>query len=208
MLSTTEAYNGNEADGMDLSDVDVVSSDLVDEADDENDVEMEDAVQHETSKAVPRRGRPPKSSLRAKASTPVEVRRRDRRQISAKNPTPPLNSMKVQKRNVATRRSAAEASAKGEAGSRHGCGTNVDNSGDGGKKPKKDKQKQRGVTERRGSSEEWEVEGILDSLIEAGTHRHFYLVKWKGFASKHNTWEPKANLANCGAAIEAFQRKK
>ena len=32
-----------------------------------------------------------------------------------------------------------------------------------------------------------------------------YLVKWKGWASKHNTWEPKENL-NCPELIEAYHK--
>jgi hypothetical protein len=39
---------------------------------------------------------------------------------------------------------------------------------------------------------EWEVETIVDSKeVKGATH---YLVKWKGFDSAHNTWEPKSTL--------------
>lgn len=56
------------------------------------------------------------------------------------------------------------------------------------------------------SGEEWEVEEIIDSRIEAGTLVHYYEVKWRGFSSKHNTWEPKVHLQNCKEAIEEFER--
>lgn len=57
---------------------------------------------------------------------------------------------------------------------------------------------------RRTSSKEWEIEAIVGSMIDE-THEHFYEVKWKGFSSKENTWEPKINLANCQAAIRKFE---
>jgi len=56
------------------------------------------------------------------------------------------------------------------------------------------------------TEDSWEIQSILDSVIEAGTLEHYYLVKWKGYSSKSNTWEPKSNLGNCRAAIEAFER--
>lgn len=55
------------------------------------------------------------------------------------------------------------------------------------------------------TNQEWEVEKIVDSCIESGTLRHYYCVKWKGFGPKDNTWEPKANLAHCRAAIRAYE---
>ncbi|KJZ77541.1 hypothetical protein HIM_03265 [Hirsutella minnesotensis 3608] len=58
-----------------------------------------------------------------------------------------------------------------------------------------------------GAGKEWEIERIVDSRIDAATlEQHFYLVKWKGWAEKHNTWEPKKNLANCSAAIVAYEK--
>ncbi|KAJ3528021.1 hypothetical protein NM208_g10414 [Fusarium decemcellulare] len=54
-----------------------------------------------------------------------------------------------------------------------------------------------GKVSSRGTQKEWEVEKIVGSQIDAVTSEHFYLVKWKGFASKENTWEPKKNLGNC-----------
>lgn len=57
------------------------------------------------------------------------------------------------------------------------------------------------------SEKEWEVEKIVGSQINAVTREHFYCVKWAGFASKHNTWETKENLAQCRAAIQDFERQ-
>jgi hypothetical protein len=57
------------------------------------------------------------------------------------------------------------------------------------------------------SQTEWEVEKILDSGIDGPTGVHLYLVKWKGFSSKENTWEPKKNLGNCLKLIQEFEKK-
>ena len=64
------------------------------------------------------------------------------------------------------------------------------------------------AADRKASGQEWEVECIVDSMIDADTHQHFYEVKWKGFSSKDNTWEPKINLAKAQAAIRAFEGGK
>lgn len=51
----------------------------------------------------------------------------------------------------------------------------------------------------------WEVEQIVGSRIEADTYIHYYEVKWKGWSAKHNTWEPKKNLADCKDLIKQFE---
>lgn len=58
------------------------------------------------------------------------------------------------------------------------------------------------------TGKQWEVEEIIDSGVDADTLEHFYHVKWKGYSSKHNTWEPKVNLVRCHDAIEAFETQK
>ncbi|KAF4955003.1 hypothetical protein FSARC_11961 [Fusarium sarcochroum] len=63
-------------------------------------------------------------------------------------------------------------------------------------------------TTRRASEAEWEVEKVLGSQIDAETNKHFYLVKWKGFTNKENTWEPKKNLGNCRKLIQDFENIK
>ena len=42
--------------------------------------------------------------------------------------------------------------------------------------------------------DQFEVETILDSCIEADTYVHYYLVKWEGFSDKRCTWEEKRVL--------------
>lgn len=58
----------------------------------------------------------------------------------------------------------------------------------------------------RGGEKEWEVEKVVGSQIDADTSEHFYLVKWKGYAAKENTWEPKKNLGNCHNLIREFEK--
>lgn len=73
-------------------------------------------------------------------------------------------------------------------------------------KPKKRVAKKPMSTPSRNASGEWEIDKIVDSRIEEDTLKHFYLVKWKGFTSKDNTWEPKRNLVHCWEAIEAYEK--
>ncbi|KAF8750039.1 hypothetical protein RHS01_09706 [Rhizoctonia solani] len=42
--------------------------------------------------------------------------------------------------------------------------------------------------------EEYEVEGITDAKEHNG--KWFFQVKWKGYGSEENTWEPRENLKN------------
>ncbi|CAI6080619.1 unnamed protein product [Clonostachys chloroleuca] len=58
------------------------------------------------------------------------------------------------------------------------------------------------------SGQQWEVESIVDSQIDADTMEHFYKVKWKGYSSKENTWEPKSNLVGCQDALKEYERQK
>ncbi|KAM0667430.1 hypothetical protein ACQRIT_003522 [Beauveria bassiana] len=59
--------------------------------------------------------------------------------------------------------------------------------------------------EEEESGGNWEVEKIVDARIEAETYIHWYRVKWKGWSAKHNTWEPKKNLASCQDLIDEFE---
>ena len=53
--------------------------------------------------------------------------------------------------------------------------------------------------------DEWEVEEIRDKKkIKDTVH---YLVKWAGWPSEYNSYEPVAHLANAPQAIAAFERK-
>jgi hypothetical protein len=53
--------------------------------------------------------------------------------------------------------------------------------------------------------EEYEVEAILDKkLIRRKVH---YLVKWVGWDSKFNTWEPREHLVNSSVLVEEYEHK-
>jgi len=52
------------------------------------------------------------------------------------------------------------------------------------------------------TSAEYEVEKICDIKFQDGGE--MFLVKWKGYAMKHNTWESGKNLGNATEAIDAF----
>jgi hypothetical protein len=53
----------------------------------------------------------------------------------------------------------------------------------------------------------WEVELILDSRIKGRWKKREFLVKWKGYDSSHNSWEPLSNLSNCQEAIALYLSK-
>lgn len=58
------------------------------------------------------------------------------------------------------------------------------------------------------TDEEYVVEKIIDSRIDPATKEQMYMVKWKGYAAKDNTWEPKKNLGKCGAMIKTFNNSQ
>jgi hypothetical protein len=53
------------------------------------------------------------------------------------------------------------------------------------------------------STQEWEVEEILDQDVDAKTFEKLYEVKWKGY--EESTWEPAKNLSGCKDAIKTFE---
>lgn len=59
-----------------------------------------------------------------------------------------------------------------------------------GRKPKTDK--------------EWEVEEVVAVRTTEKGKEEFY-IKWKGYSSDENTWEPSENVANCNRAVERFR---
>lgn len=78
------------------------------------------------------------------------------------------------------------------------------------KSPKKTKKaavggKKRGRKPK--DEQEWEVEEVTAvRTTEAGTEE-FY-IKWKGYSSEENTWEPADNVANCDKAINRFRESQ
>lgn len=52
--------------------------------------------------------------------------------------------------------------------------------------------------------EEYEVEKILDSRIRRGKLEYF--VKWKGFPTSENSWEPTENTTHASRKIAEFHR--
>ena len=54
-------------------------------------------------------------------------------------------------------------------------------------------------------TEEYEVEGVLDSRFRRGGLE--YLVRWKGYSAAEDTWEPERNLEHAAAKLAAFHRR-
>ncbi|KAF8750725.1 hypothetical protein RHS01_09093 [Rhizoctonia solani] len=53
--------------------------------------------------------------------------------------------------------------------------------------------------------EEYKVEGITDAEERNG--KWFFRVKWKGYRSKENTWEPQENLKNAEKISEKYEKE-
>ncbi|KAF8696468.1 hypothetical protein RHS03_07867, partial [Rhizoctonia solani] len=53
--------------------------------------------------------------------------------------------------------------------------------------------------------EEYEVEGITD--MEKRGKKWFFRVKWKGYGSEENTWEPRENLKNAKKILKKFEKE-
>ena len=71
--------------------------------------------------------------------------------------------------------------------------------------PKKNrKRKAREVGETQQEEEVFSVEKIVSKRVVGGKTQ--YLLKWKGYDSDENTWEPEENL-DCEDLLEEFNRK-
>lgn len=58
---------------------------------------------------------------------------------------------------------------------------------------------------RKNLKREYEVEEILG--IELGKNGKKYKIKWVGYPSKFNSWEPEENIVKCNKAIRVFMHK-
>jgi hypothetical protein len=67
--------------------------------------------------------------------------------------------------------------------------------GDGDEVDKKDKE------------ETWEVERIVSHEKDRKSGEYIYIVKWKGWESKHNTKEPEAHLVTCSVLLAYWKGK-
>ena len=54
--------------------------------------------------------------------------------------------------------------------------------------------------------EEWEVEEVR-GVRKVGQQR-FFLVKWTGWPSEYNSYEPEEHMGNAQGAIWAFEKKR
>ncbi|QRW21771.1 Retrotransposable element Tf2 protein [Rhizoctonia solani] len=53
--------------------------------------------------------------------------------------------------------------------------------------------------------EEYKVKGITDA--EERNRKWFFQVKWKGYGSKQNTWEPQENLKNTKKILKEYKKE-
>ncbi|KAF8749470.1 reverse transcriptase [Rhizoctonia solani] len=53
--------------------------------------------------------------------------------------------------------------------------------------------------------EEYKVKGITDTEERDG--KWFFRVKWKGYGSEENTWEPWENLKNAGKILKKYKEE-
>jgi hypothetical protein len=53
--------------------------------------------------------------------------------------------------------------------------------------------------------EEYKVEEVLDTHLYGQWKKHQYLIKWKGYADVHNSWEPAENV-NAPELVKEFHQ--
>ena len=54
--------------------------------------------------------------------------------------------------------------------------------------------------------EEYKVKQILDTRLFGWWKKHQYLIKWKGYAKAHNSWEPEENV-NAPELVKNFHQQ-
>ena len=55
------------------------------------------------------------------------------------------------------------------------------------------------------SEPEYEVDRVLDSKRHRG--KTLFLIRWKGYSTEDDMWEPKTNLRNAKEALAKFRQK-
>lgn len=70
---------------------------------------------------------------------------------------------------------------------------------------KSPKRKQNSNQKRGRKPKEWEVEEVVAVRTTDAGKEEFY-IKWKGYSSEENTWEPAENVGNCDRAIERYRK--
>jgi len=148
------------------------------------------------------------SGRKRKAPTPEVEAEDDNESEEAEedaNPTPAKRGRPARAATtVASARLAAKAANKPKRGRPKGTGAATE--AVAAKKPASRGRKANGTTET--PAEEYEVEKIVDSMIDADTMEHMYRIKWKGYGEEENTWEPKTNLGHALELVKAFDAKK
>jgi len=71
--------------------------------------------------------------------------------------------------------------------------------------PKRATANQKSLAEEENVGDDYEVEEIINHKVVKD--ETLYLVRWKGYASTQNTWEPESSLS-CPALIKKYQAKK
>ena len=56
-------------------------------------------------------------------------------------------------------------------------------------------------------NEEYEVEAILSHRLHKNCETT-YLIKWKGYDSSENSWEPESNLTNAEEELDDYKRRR
>jgi hypothetical protein len=47
----------------------------------------------------------------------------------------------------------------------------------------------------------------VEGIVAFDPRRELYRIKWKGYPSSSDTWEPRDNLKGCARLLEAFELK-
>jgi hypothetical protein len=185
----------------DLPENSLVQSDLVngsEDLDDERDDQDEEQGTHVDN--APKKGRAPVSQSAGRVAKAKRGRKPGRLVVSAKHPGR-RNGENIEAREP-LRRSSRTARARHVPQYETVSKAVVTRQG-----TKRQRQPGRRPKPAMETSNEWEVEMIVGSRIDADSLEHFYEVKWEGFSSKENTWEPKLNLTGCHKAIEEYERR-